>query len=176
MPTIIEYNGTVTVIPEASGIPAADSGTGGSSAATTPTANAASAASTITSVNGSTAPQTPIASGVTEIVQQGATAVQPRIAGSTLDLQHGATISGPLPFTPDAGGLLFDDSGSSLPDTVVGFTEGSDFLALAGQDTASITTVLLNANITSAGTTLIYPDGSAVYLLGVSHIDNGIFS
>ncbi len=172
MSTIIEYNGTVTVIPGASGDPP---GTGDPSGAATPTTDTSSATNTVTVVSG-TARQAPITIGVTEIVQQGGTAVQPAIAGGTLDLEYGATVAGPIPFAPDTGGSLFDDSGSILANNLVGFSEGGDFLSFAGQDATSIASVLLNAGFSSASTTLTYSDGSSVDLLGVSRSDSGIFS
>ncbi|HVH81462.1 MAG TPA: hypothetical protein VM782_18825 [Stellaceae bacterium] len=125
--------------------------------------------------SGSTAPQAPITKGTTEVVQSGGTAVSPTIAGGTLALAQGSTVQGSISFAPGTtGGLLFDDSGR--PDTVVGFSEGSDFLSFAGETAASAASVIASATSTSSGTLLTYPDGSSVFLLGVNHVDIGIFA
>ena len=124
--------------------------------------------------SGGTAPQTPITKGNTEVVQSGGTAVSPTIAGGTLALAPGATVQGSISFAAgSSGGLLFDDSGR--PDTVVGFSEGSDFLSFAGENASSAASVVASAVSTFAGTLLSYPDGSSVFLLGVSQVDIGIF-
>jgi hypothetical protein len=119
---------------------------------------------------------TVIGSGDTQAVGAGDTIVNPVISGGTLELMNGAIVSGPISFASGSTGTLFDADQASLPDTVVGFSEGADFLSFAGETAQSEAAVVASAQLVNGNTVLTFPDHTSVVLTGVTHIDTGIFA
>jgi hypothetical protein len=102
--------------------------------------------------------------------------MSPVIGGGTLDLLSGAIVSGPITFAPGATGTLLDADQASLPDTVMGFTEGADYLRFSGEPTAAIASVVASAQLVNGNTVLSFPDRTSITLAGVTHIDAGVFA
>lgn len=70
---------------------------------------------------------------------------------------------------------LVEDTGTPIHDTLVGFVDGTDYLSFAGATAASEQAVIDNAKVQSGTTVLTYPDKSTIALVGVSHLNIGIF-
>ena len=64
---------------------------------------------------------------------------------------------------------------ANQPDTVVGFTEGHNYLRFAGQNAVTEATVAASAQLVNGNTLLTFPDHTSIVLVGVSHVDTGIF-
>jgi hypothetical protein len=62
-----------------------------------------------------------------------------------------------------------------MPDTVVGFTEGADYLRFAGQTTSSVASVVASAQTVNGNTVLTFADNTSVILAGINHADSGFF-
>jgi Ca2+-binding RTX toxin-like protein len=60
-------------------------------------------------------------------------------------------------------------------DTVVGFTEGQDHLNFAGENAQSEAQIIGSSQVVNGNTILTLPDHSTITLVGVTHIDTGIF-
>ena len=117
-----------------------------------------------------------IGPGATQIVASGDTIASPTIAGGTLDLASGAGVSGPITFVAGSTGTLLDADGSTLGDTVMGFNEGSTYLSFAGETAATEAQVVAAAQSVNGNTVLTFPDHTSVVLVGVTHVDTGIFA
>ena len=61
-------------------------------------------------------------------------------------------------------------------DTVVGFSEGSDHLSFVGETAASEAQIIAGAQVVNGNTVLSFPDHSSIVLVGVNHVDAGIFA
>jgi hypothetical protein len=109
----------------------------------------------------------------TQIVGAGESLTNPIIGGGTLDLQSGATVNGMISFAPGTSGTLFD--ADQATDTVIGFTEGFDYLSFSGESAATVASVVASAQSVNGNTVLTFPDHTSITLLGVSQIDSGIF-
>ena len=112
----------------------------------------------------------------TQIVGAGETLTNPIIGGGTLDLLSGAVVNGPITFAAGSTGTLLDSDQANLPDTVMGFAEGADYLSFSGETSAGIATVLGSAQTANGNTTLSFPDGTSIVLAGVTHVDAGVFA
>ena len=77
--------------------------------------------------------------------------------------------------TTIAEGAFSGGQQSALPDTVVGFAEGSDRLTFAGESSGTETAVVGSAQIIGGNTVLSFPDHGSIILAGVTHIDSTIF-
>jgi hypothetical protein len=71
---------------------------------------------------------------------------------------------------------LLDADQASLPDTVMGFSEGVDQLSFAGETALSEAAVAAAAQYVNGNTVLTFPDHSSIVLAGVTHVDIGIFA
>ena len=116
-----------------------------------------------------------IDAGNVHTVSADQTISNPVIDNGTLVLDRGAILDGPITFAAGGTGLLFDSHVAFRPDTVVGFTEGSDFLRFAGETAETETATIASAQLVNAGALLTFPDHSSILLAGVSHVDTGIF-
>jgi Ca2+-binding RTX toxin-like protein len=74
-----------------------------------------------------------------------------------------------------SGPTLLQDSGSVGHDTVVGFDVAHDGITFAGENNASIDSVVATANEHGGNTTITLPDGSTMTLVGITHIDHAFF-
>ena len=110
---------------------------------------------------------------VSELVQGGGTIINPTLAGGTLELALGAVLEGAVTFAP-GGGTLIDEDGAS--DTVTGFSQGRDHLAFAGATPQTEAAIIASAKTTNGNTTLVFPDHTALTLVGVTHVTTGIFA
>ena len=110
----------------------------------------------------------------TQIVGAGESLTNPIIGGGTLDLQSGAAVNGMISFAAGTSGTLFD--ADQATDTVVGFTEGVDYLSFSGENAATVASVVATAQSVNGNTVLSLPDHTTITLLGVSQIDSGIFA
>jgi hypothetical protein len=119
---------------------------------------------------------TVIGSGDSDVVYAGDSISDPLIDGGTLQLASGAVVNGPITFAAGAGGTLLDADQALRPDTVMGFTEGSDYLTYAGATAASEAQVIASAQTSNGNTTLTFPDHTSIVLVGVTHVDTGIFA
>jgi hypothetical protein len=61
-------------------------------------------------------------------------------------------------------------------DTVVGFGEGSTFLSFPGENATNEASVVASAQLVNGNTVLTLPDQTSVILVGVTHVDTGIFA
>jgi hypothetical protein len=110
----------------------------------------------------------------TQLITAGQTVTNPIISSGTLQLAPGAIVSGQITFAGSTGSL-YDADQASQPDTVVGFNEGSDHLKFAGETTGTEAAVIASAQVVGGNTVLIFPDKTSVVLVGVTHVDAGIF-
>lgn len=61
-------------------------------------------------------------------------------------------------------------------DTVVGFNEGVEHLSFAGETLTTEAAVVATAQLVGGNTVLTFPDHTSVVLLGLAHVDTGIFA
>jgi hypothetical protein len=111
-----------------------------------------------------------------QLVSDGQTIVNPTIYGGTLQLASGAIVSGPITFAPGSTGTLFDADQASQPDTVMGFNEGTDHLSFAGENPITEAAVVASAQLVNGNTVLTFLDHTSIVLVGVTHVDTGIFA
>ncbi|GEM_PF-6274753 len=114
--------------------------------------------------------------GETVIISAGETVTNPTIDGGTLILGNGAIVAGAIAFAPGATGILVDEDRAAYSDTVIGFTDGADFLRFGGENAASEASVVASATTSAGNTVLSFPDGTSLLLVGVSQVDTGIFA
>jgi hypothetical protein len=101
-------------------------------------------------------------------------AITPEGSGSDTIIFGSGTFTVSLP--GGHGPTVLEDVGITDHEVVSGFVSGQDFLAFQGEQANTIADTLA-AQITSAGnTTLTYPDGTEVTLLGISHVTASFFS
>jgi hypothetical protein len=112
----------------------------------------------------------------TQLVSAGQTATDPVITNGTLQLAVGAAVDGPVTFAPGSTGTLYDADVGNLPDTVVGFNEGTDHLSFFGENPATEASVIASAITSNGSTTLTFPDQTTIVLAGITHVDTGIFA
>ena len=112
----------------------------------------------------------------TQIVTAGSTVNNPTIAGGVLDLMSGAIVNGPISFVPGTTGTLLDADQANLPDTVMGFTEGADYLSFSGETSALIASVVGSQQLVNGNTVLTFPDSTSLVLVGITHADTGFFT
>jgi hypothetical protein len=112
----------------------------------------------------------------TQLVSSGQTVVAPTIGNGTLQLNPGAKVTGPITFASGSTGTLYDADQAAQPDTVVGFNEGSSHLKFAGMNPTNEASVIASSQIVGGNTLLTFPDGTSLVLVGVTHVDTGIFS
>jgi hypothetical protein len=110
------------------------------------------------------------------VISSGETVTNPTITNGTLLLSNGATVDGTITFAPGSTGTLFDADASPLVDTVVGFNEGSTHLSFFGENPATEAQVIASAQAVNGNTVLTYPDHTSLVLVGVTHVDAGIFA
>ena len=122
------------------------------------------------------ASNTLVASGGTGYVYSGGVVSGTTISGGTVNLESGGMVNGAITFAPSGGGILFDADQAVQADTVMGFSEGTDFLSFAGQTMASENAVVASAQLVNGNTVLTYPDHTSIVLVGVTHVDTGIFT
>jgi len=91
-------------------------------------------------------------------------------------LLNGSIVGGSITFAAGSAGTLFDADQASLPDTVVGFAEGADYLSFAGEDASNEADAIASARLINGNTLLTFPDHTSLVLVGVTHIDTGIFT
>jgi hypothetical protein len=72
--------------------------------------------------------------------------------------------------------LGLSGGGGGGADTVVGFNEGSTYLSFAGENPANEAAVIASAKLVNGNTALTLPDQTSVVLVGVTHVDTGIFA
>src|SRR6202041_2169620 len=106
----------------------------------------------------------------------GETLTNPIIGGGMLDLQSGAMVNGIITFAAGSTGTLLDADQAPLPDTVMGFGEGADYLSFSGQTPATETSVVASAQRINGNTVLTFPDHTSITLVGITHVDTGIFA
>ena len=112
----------------------------------------------------------------TQIVGAGETLTNPIIGGGMLDLQSGAMVNGIITFAAGSTGTLLDADQAPLPDTVMGFGEGADYLSFSGETNAAIASVVASAQTVNGNTLLSFPDGTSIVLAGVTHVDANVFT
>ena len=112
----------------------------------------------------------------TRVIAGGTTIIDPLIANGTLELLNGSIVGGSITFAAGSAGTLFDADQASLPDTVVGFAEGADYLSFAGEDASNEADAIASARLINGNTLLTFPDHTSLVLVGVTHIDTGIFT
>jgi hypothetical protein len=106
----------------------------------------------------------------------GETITNPVIDNNTLALQNGAIVDGQITFASGTSGTLFDADMASQPDTVVGLTEGLDNLSYSGASLAEDNAIVASAQVVNGNTVLAFPDHASAVLVGVTHVDAGIFA
>jgi len=111
-----------------------------------------------------------------QYVSAGQTVTNPVINDGTLQLASDAIVIGPITFAAGSAGTLIDEDQALLPDTVIGFDEGSDYLSFSGQSATTEASVIASAQTTNGNTLLTFPDQTSLVLVGVTHVDTGIFS
>jgi hypothetical protein len=74
------------------------------------------------------------------------------------------------------GALVESTAGSPITDTVIGFSEGVDHLSYPGATAGNEAAVIAAAKVKNGNTVLTFPDHSTVTLVGVMHVDTGIFA
>ena len=109
----------------------------------------------------------------TQTVSSGSTVSNPTIAGGMLGLLSGAIVNGPITFVAGTTGTLYDADQAS--DTVIGFTETADYLAFAGESSASIASAVASQQLIHGNTLLTFPDNTAITLVGITHVDGNFF-
>jgi hypothetical protein len=110
-----------------------------------------------------------------QYVTTGQTIANPVIDDGMLQLASGAVVEGPITFSPGSAGILYDGDQAALPDTVVGFNEGSTHLRFAGDSPESEAQVIASAQTVDGNTLLTFPDHTSIVLVGITHVDTGIF-
>ena len=112
--------------------------------------------------------------GGKQVIAGGSTVANPAIgAGDSLALPIGAIVSGPITFLPGGTGLLYDaDQGS---DTVMNFQTGVDHLSYFGETTAINNAIVAAQQSTGGNTVLTFPDSTSVTLVGLTHVNAGVF-
>ena len=110
-----------------------------------------------------------------QFVAPGDTIVNPVIVNNSLQLASGAIVEGVITFAPGGTGSLFDADQANQPDTVVGFTEGSNHLRFADENEVTEAAVIASAQLVNGNTVLTFPDHTSLVLVGVSNVDTGIF-
>ena len=121
-----------------------------------------------------TANGTTVNSGGQLQVSSGGVIASTTISGGSVSVASGGIINGAITFA--GGGLLFDASAGAQADTVVGFSEGPDHLSFAGESTATENAVIASAQFNGGNTVLTFPDHTSIVLVGVTHVDTGIFA
>ena len=111
-----------------------------------------------------------------QYVNPGETVTDPVITDGMLQLTAGAIVDGPITFAPGSTGTLFDSDQAALPDTVVGFNEGSTYLSFSGQSADTEAQVVASAQLVNGSTVLVFPDQTSIVLNGVTHVGTGIFT
>jgi hypothetical protein len=111
-----------------------------------------------------------------QYVAPGDTVTNPVIQDGILQLASGAVVDGPIVFAAGSTGTLIDGDQAPLPDTVMGFTAGSDHLGFAGASAAAEAQVIAAAQTIGGNTMLTFPDHTSLVLVGVTHLDTGIFA
>ena len=74
------------------------------------------------------------------------------------------------------GGATFEAGHNGYADTVVGFLEGSDTIALTGGDNAGDLVATQQQQNGGQDTLIALSDGSTILLKGIAHVDQGFFS
>lgn len=109
-------------------------------------------------------------------VGSGSSITNPVIDNATLALLGGATVNGSITFASGSSGTLYDADQAPLPDTVVGFSEGLDTLSYAGENLTTDNSIVASATVVNGNTVLSFPDTTSLVLVGVTHVDTGIFA
>jgi len=76
----------------------------------------------------------------------------------------------------DNGGAPIQDTEAKITDAVTGFKAGVDHLSFAGETAASEAEIIATAKLIGGNTVLTYPDHSTITLVGVTHVNPGIFT
>jgi trimeric autotransporter adhesin len=86
-------------------------------------------------------------------------------------------VGGGNDLTLASGDHLTVSGGNGLgADTVVGFSEGSTFLSFPGENASNEASVVASAQLVNGNTVLTLPDQTSLVLVGVTHVDTGIFA
>jgi Ca2+-binding RTX toxin-like protein len=78
-------------------------------------------------------------------------------------------------FAP-AGSDLILDQGTSINDTVFGFSQAlGDAVSFAGETPETVAAVVGSAQVANGNTTITLPDNSTITLVGITHLDSSFF-